>query len=200
MSQFSQKYYKHYIVKGSDEIVEVSFWHRIGVLQAIILLLLFLLLILLLFVCSKCNCFIQNRTDVMTQKRFNTEILSTSQEEKEQIPRKKEQSQQTKTLTLQEKIPKQVLPDISQLVPKSEVTLEEYMYYVNDTSNGYPKYVDKSSNRIIKEYKPPCARPDCPVSGISQEEKMNYVNWLNEMGETKYKIKETGKGFRVEAK
>jgi len=99
--------------------------------------------------------------------------------------------------TLEDKIPKKVLPKFSQLVPKEEVKLSDYMYYVNDTGEGYPKFVDKKTNRIIKEYKPTCATLECPISGITPKDKEDYLQWLNEMSDTKYEAVTTDKGFLV---
>jgi hypothetical protein len=50
---------------------------------------------------------------------------------------------------------------------------------------------------MIKEYKPVCSRMDCPVSGISAENKVAYINWLNTMSNKTCKLQDTDKGFKV---
>jgi len=164
MSQFSQKYYKHYFVPKKRELKEDEFefwaWSRTYRFFEIIIIL--LLLLILFCVCSQCT---QNRATPMATSSYTqvssavVEVpkmsLSNAKEKKEpkkEKTQKKPQEQvQTKSVTLEDKIPKRVLPELSKLIPKKEVTLEQYMYYVNDTNEGFPSYVDKSTNRIIKE-------------------------------------------------
>jgi len=210
MSQFSQKYYKHYFVPKKRELKEDEFefwaWSRTYRFFEIIIIL--LLLLILFCVCFKSA---QNRATPMTTSSYSqvssaaVEVpkisLSNTKEKKEpkeEKTQKKPQEQvQTKSLTLEDKIPKRVLPELSKLIPKKEVTLEQYMYYVNDTNEGFPSYVDKSTNRIIKEKKPSCATLDCPVSGITKADKNAYAEWLSEQGSVKYKVLESGSSFKV---
>jgi hypothetical protein len=191
MSQFSQKYYKHFIVEDNN-IVEVSFWKRVGILQSIIGFLLFLLFALLLLVCITCHCSLHNSNDnCITQLPVSTITYK---------PKKTNLTEEKKVeITLEEKIPKKVLPKLSELIPKREVTLEDYMYFVNDTKSNYPKYIDPATNRMIKEYRPICSRLDCPVSEISAENKVAYIDWLNTMSNKTYKLNDTDKGFKVVA-
>ena len=196
MSQFSQKYYKHYIVK--DDAVEViSFWMRTRVLQGTILSLLLLLFLALLLFCTKCGCATHT---TQTRKIQEKETITVVHPKIKKVEKKSEKTEQKESpkLTLEEKLPKRVLPQADKLLPKEEVSIEDYMYFVNDTKNGYPKFVDVETNRMIKEYKPTCSKLDCPISGVSKENQKAYIDWLNTMSDKEYKIQETDKGFRVE--
>lgn len=202
MSQFSQKYYKHYFVgkKREVESTEFDFWvwsNRYKFFEIIVIL---LLLLILFCVCTQCS---QTSQTQMLNKDYTQRSISFGMDitaatdvkdvgDESLVPKEK-----VPALTLEEKIPQLVLPELSKLIPKKEVTLEEYMYYVNDTKQGFPSYVDEKTNRMIKEKRPSCKGVECPVSGISQEDKQAYSQWLSERGSVKYKVVETSKGFFI---
>lgn len=217
MSQFSQKYYKHYITKKEDIVEERSYysWFTTDsltntILKWLLILLLFALLLFLLKQLLNCNSFSSSPSLSLQSTQVKTTAVGPiQQEEKPQEENSQEEKSQEdqsleKTLqeeytyyTLEEKIPIHVLPELSKIIPKEEVTLEQYMYYVNDTKEGYPDYVDPATNRIIKEKKPKCEKLDCPVTHITQTDKINYTQWLSELSQSKYKFTDSQNGFRV---
>lgn len=195
MSQFSQKYYKHYRIEKKEVVDNVGFfvWFREesltgSILRWLLILLLFSLLLLLMRQMFSCN---TPNTPVVSVLKQATTSNTTAQESP------KETVAEPDKYMLEEKIPTHVLPELSKILPKEEVTLEQYMYYVNDTKMGYPDYVDQQTNRIIKEKKPNCEKLDCPVSGIKQKDKKNYAIWLSELSQSEYKATDTPKGFKV---
>jgi hypothetical protein len=99
--------------------------------------------------------------------------------------------------TLEEKIPKRVLPQYGRLIPHGKVTLEKYMYFANDTKGNYPSYVDKATNRFIKELRPSCKTLDCPVVGLSQKNKAAYRNWISTLSSKNYKVVDDGDNFEL---
>ncbi|MDF1878140.1 SUMF1/EgtB/PvdO family nonheme iron enzyme [Sulfurimonas sp. SAG-AH-194-C20] len=196
MSQFSQKYYKHYFVGKKKEVesIEFDFWvwsNRYKFFEIIVIL---LLLLILFCVCTRCV-EPSHRSISFGMDTPDVSLASQQHDMKRNeppVPKKK-----APLLTLEEKIPKLVLPELSKLIPKKEVTLQEYMYYVNDTNKGFPSYIDAQTNRMIKEKRPSCKGVECPVRGISQEDKQAYAEWLSEQGSAKYKVVETSKGFFI---
>ena len=99
--------------------------------------------------------------------------------------------------TLEEKIPKRVLPHYGRLIPHGKVTLEKYMYFANDTKGNYPPYVDKATNRFIKELRPSCKTLDCPVVGLSQKDKDAYKSWISTLSSKNYKVVNDGDKFEL---
>lgn len=202
MSQFSQKYYKHYFVgrKKDLESTEFDFWvwsSRYKFFEIIVIL---LLLLILFCVCSQCS---QDRGSSVSKQQLSMQTVSSVPLSPITLKSKMQSSkfeEKEQTLTLQEKLPKLVLPELSKLIPKKEVTLEEYMYYVNDTNKGFPSYVDNKTNRMIKEKRPNCKSVECPVSGISKADKQAYSQWLSEQSGVAYTLVETSKGFFISQK
>lgn len=191
MSQFSQKYYKHYFIAKKREVQssEFDFWiwsSRYKFFEIIVIL---LLLLILFCVCSDC---LHKKELPMPTQKHTTEALESTTLSTITLRPKLPSSE-----TFEEKLPKQVLPELSKLIPKEEVTLEKYMYYVNDTKQGYPNYVDAKTNRMIKEKRPSCKGVECPVSGITQADKQDYAQWLSEQSGVEYKVTETSKGFLI---
>jgi len=183
MSQFSQKYYKHYFIEKKREVnlTGFDFWIWSDRYKFFEILVILLLLLILFCVCTQCL----HKTELSVPRQQQHSIVTTATTTLSTI------------ITLEEKLPKQVLPELSKLIPKKEVTLEEYMYYVNDTKQGYPNYVDANTNRMIKEKRPSCRGVECPVSGISKQNKLEYAKWLSEQSGVEYKVVETSKGFLI---
>lgn len=196
MSQFSQKYYKHYRIEKKEVVDDVGFfaWFREesltgSILRWLLILLLFSILLLLMREIFSCNT--PNNPAVSTLKQVPTTNETVQESPKETLA-------EPDKYTLEEKIPTHILPELSKILPNEEVTLEQYMYYVNDTKTGYPDYIDQQTNRIIKEKKPNCETLDCPVNAISQKDKENYAAWLSELSHSEFKVINTSKGFKVE--
>ena len=195
MSQFSQKYYKHYFVRKKREVEpsEFDFWVWSSRYKLFEIIVICLLLLILFCVCRECN---QAKVSAGVQQQAMLQTV-TSVPSSPTTPSSIPMQSRAEVFTLQEKIPTQVLPELSKLIPKEEVTLEEYMYYVNDTKQGYPSYVDAKTNRMIKEKRPSCQGMECPVSGITQADKQEYAQWLSEQSGVEYKVAETPKGFLI---
>ena len=205
MSQFSQKYYKHYHVGKKKEVVsdEFDFWEWSRKYRFFEMIIIFLLLLILFCLCYRYPVSQQGmlvykaQTSNIQDIKVDETIHKNDSKEEQKLKEEQRQKKQEQALTLQEKIPKRVLPELSKLIPKKEVTLEEYMYYVNDTKQGYPNYVDSSTNRMIKERRGSCKTVECSVSAITQEDKAQYAQWLSEQGSINYRVVDNGSSFRV---
>jgi len=185
MSQFSQKYYKHYkIEKKDDEVLpqEFEFWVWTRDYRIFELIIIALLLLILFCVCQKKSIVAPLHTVVQTQQH----IQST---QKDAVITKVEQN--ASVAVLQEKIPHLVLPDLENIVPKGIVSLQDYMYFAYDTDENYPNFIDPQTGRIIKEKRPKCVKPECPVTQITQKDKEAYVQWLAEMTNKEFTLTNT---------
>jgi len=205
MSQFSQKYYKHFVNKKAEVVEEVEYYTWYSRINWLDLLFKLLVIALLLF------CIFSNRsayfgsnstvsTPTLAQVPKNAP-LEVSQVEVQLENETEQNSELTyKNLTLENKIPKHILPELSKIISQKEVTLEQYMYYANDTNQGYPSYIDKITNRVIKERKPKCAELECPVVGVSEQDKHNYAKWISELSQKEYVAKSSSIGFMIKPK
>ena len=192
MSQFEQKYYKHYHVKSEqtpphEESFDFFVWTRkYRVFEMIIILLLLLILL--------CMCF---KTGPLTNSAISFPSVS-SYSEGIQRPDTYVQGDGSSP-TLGFKYSKKVLPPSDQLVNKGgqSISLGQYMYFAHEKEGSYPDFIDPTTNRVIEEKKPSCFTPECPATGISQEDKEAYALWVEGMTHTSYAIKNTSKGFSL---
>jgi len=194
MSQFSQKYYKHYkIEKKDDEVLpqEFEFWVWTRDYRIFELIIIALLLLILFCVCQKKSVVAPLHSVVQTQRH-----IQKTQEDK--VRTKVEQN--ASVTVLQEKIPHLVLPDLENIVPKGIVSLQDYMYFVYDTNANYPIFIDPQTGRIIKDKRPQCVQPECPVTQITQKDKEAYMQWLAEMTNKEFTLTNTKNGFIVREK
>lgn len=173
MSQFSRKYYnldykRNEVEKFTAQEEGVwEFWRVWGLFEYSVIA---LLIAILLCVCFKDN----GATNTTTQKIIYTPTPVKSVEPKEVM-------QQTHQ-TLGEAYPKKVLP--SSVVPKGAVTIEDYLYFADDTQAHYPDFIDPATHRLIKEKAPKCYKPECPLQdGVSVESLNAYTRWVSQQSQ-----------------
>ncbi len=77
-------------------------------------------------------------------------------------------------------------------VMSSEVTFREYSYFTNIHNEHLPEYRNKSKHdvnmNVNSPYRNTCFDKDCPVVGISVEDIIAYIEWLNNKTGDSYKI------------
>jgi len=194
MSQFSQKYYKHFKIEpqtkkptSQEEVFTFWVWSRQYRIFEIIVI---LLLLLILF----CICNTSTKTTVIKEI---TPVVTTVSTVNSKQNIEKNTTVPKKTFTLEEKIPHLVLPDTHEIIPSGTVTLQDYMYFAYDTDSQYPNFIDPGTKRVIKEKKPKCATLDCPITKLSQQNRQAYLQWLETMTNKKLRIEETNDGFKI---
>ena len=207
MSQFSQKYYKHYYVsKKRDVLKEVDieekrgFWYWTRHYRIFEIIIIFLLLLILYCLCIRGGIGLGlGGFSLGSGLPYGGVSTQTTQSTQHKSIQKEEQRANTNVVSLGEKYPTKVLPDAQKLIPKgdTEVTLDDYMYYVNDTKQGYPKFIDPKTNRLIKDKKPPCYEPQCPINAISKQNQQDYANWLSSLTQQSYSVEQTSNGFKL---
>ena len=199
MSQFPKKYYRHFYVsdappakKEDDETVWLRWWARgwvrctlFGSFAGIVTSALLWLLLPRLFI------------PAVSAAGHVPQVVSTAPVAAEK-DEKSAASSSAAARELGARLPVTVLPPLQRLLPENEVTLGQYMYYVNDTRRGFPDFVDPDTNRIIVGKAPECARLDCPVTGIGESDKRAYARWLEALSGETFRVVDTPAGFRVE--
>jgi hypothetical protein len=80
--------------------------------------------------------------------------------------------------------PDLILPDAAQLAPEpgEPVTLRHYLYFAREHGGDLPSYIDPDGYRLIAEKAPECAELSCPVTGVSPDAMRRYTDWLADMG------------------
>lgn len=172
MSQFSRKYYNlDYKRKQSVNQIHTEqkvweFWRVWGLFEYGV----FGILLLILF----CICFKEGGV-----------VHAVTQTPK--------QHQKSQDKTLGEAYPKKVLP--SSVLPSGVITIEDYLYFADDTGEHYPNFIDPATHRLIKEKAPQCYKPECPLQeGIDIQSLDAYVKWASEQSHEKlYLVRENGK-------
>jgi len=83
--------------------------------------------------------------------------------------------------------PAHVLPE-NPLPPKTmvkgkevygPVSLQDYLYFADETGAAYPDYVDAKTKQLIKAKAGECHSFDCPLHGIPKEQLETYLKWVN---------------------
>jgi len=207
MSQFEQKYYKHYRIKpkkltAEDEVEYFEFWSWSRQYRLFEIIVILLLTAILLCLCLKCGGIstpgISSNTSLTMpslsrgDKDIGGDFPSVSG-----IKSKDQSLDKVQTKELGLRYPVKVLPDTQKLTPANDkmVSIKDYMYYVHETKNGYPNFIDKETSRLILSKKPTCYKAECPVIGINKEDKLAYVSWLESITHERYTIKSQKTGF-----
>jgi len=223
MSQFEQKYYKHYHVKSPKKIEIASekyvwdFWSWSKHYRFFEILIILLLLLILLCLCFRCggSMGVSGSTTLSMPSLsvpvvgvggmalsgnaggvIGDEVISPAGGGSDTQGSQKNSEKQEK---LGMKYSTRVVPEADQLIPSgnSNVTIEEYMYYAHETGEGYPNFIDATTSRAITSKQPECYTPSCPVVGITQSDKENYVAWLEKVTHGDYEIVNMADGFRL---
>ena len=234
MSQFEQKYYKHYLTKEKrsphEELSELNtqkftWWHKWGVFEYLTL---FLLLAILLCLCFRCggaslgNGLSLNSTAMTLPQPTLLAIVPAvgggavlGGSAMGQLPQGEERAgssessnvpqpstSPTDSAELGERFPAKVVPKVATLLQNigKPVSIEDYLYFAHETQSGYPDFIDPESSRMIVSKKPACFKPDCPVTGISQNDKKAYASWLSKLTHTDYTVYNQKNGFVLDIK
>ena len=227
MSQFEQKYYKHYHVKSPKKIDLPSeeytwdFWSWSKRYRLFEILVVLLLLLILLCLCFRCSGNVGVGSSVAmpslsvpvvgvggvggmalagtTGGVIGDEVISPAGGSSGTQGKLKHSEKQEK---LGMKYSTRVVPEARQLAPSgnSNVTIEEYMYYAHETGEGYPNFIDATTSRAITSKQPECYTLSCPVIGITQSDKENYVTWLEKVTHGNYEIINMADGFRLKSR
>jgi formylglycine-generating enzyme required for sulfatase activity len=76
---------------------------------------------------------------------------------------------------------------------KYEVTIKQYMKFVNETKSHYPKWLEEGSQHHIKTgshsyYKKFVSDENCPIVGVSWNDALAYCEWLSNKTGVKFKL------------
>jgi formylglycine-generating enzyme required for sulfatase activity len=74
----------------------------------------------------------------------------------------------------------------------TKVSIKEYFYFANDNESDFPDFWNNSKHNIRdnknSKYHNICLDADCPIVGISHENIMKYITWLNLRTKKKYDL------------
>jgi formylglycine-generating enzyme required for sulfatase activity len=79
-------------------------------------------------------------------------------------------------------------------VGKYEVTIKEYMKFVEETNSNHPEWLEKGNSYNIKTgsnknyYKKMCRDNNCPIMGVSWKNAKAYAEWLSRKSGKKFSL------------
>jgi len=95
-------------------------------------------------------------------------------------------------------LPKNPLPSKTLLDGKEAygpLTIEEYLYFADDTGGDYPAFIDRNSRYGIVEKMPKCAKQECPMTTLSPKSKDAYESWISKQTSQELHLKSTKDGY-----
>jgi len=208
MAQFGNKYSRHYHVgdkntRLQDSYAEEEEWWFYSWSSRYRLFEIIVIILLLLILFCVCRNSMGNSSSVISvpgtsisTPQIQMPSLEIPSPSINTVSAKKETQEM---LLLEEVYVQRVLPPSSELLPvfdetsgkaKRVVSIDDYMYYVNDTKQDYPDFIDPQSLRVIKSKAPECYKPECAIKNLSLKQQNNYLEWINNVTQRQFSLQD----------
>ncbi len=195
MSQFTQKYYKQNYTPSNEKVWVWEFWRRWGLYEYLVL---FLLILILLCVCTKTG---SGHDTANTNAALHTAtvnsgktVRSPSDKPKDERPELATRSYPVKVLP-SDPLPKKRVTTKEGQTLYGPVTIEEYLYFADDTQSHYPEFMDPLSRHVYLRKSPQCARLSCPIKGLRPVDEQAYLEWVNRQSKKEMVLKKNSDGY-----
>ena len=193
MSQFDNKFTRHYHTpkeSRGDEVVEWTIRDYIKNYYLFEIAVILLLLLILFCICTQKSCS-KNSTPTEATKQTKVFTPTPTKSEKE-VPK-------SESILLGKKYPEYVLPSLKELLPTVDepLSIQKYMYFVHDTQSNYPNFIDAKTSRYILSKKPECYTEECSIASLTKENQKAYIEWLEKMTKEHFSIQKRDKYYYI---
>ncbi len=210
MSQFSYKYYRHNYSKNETQELKGNafddrswtFWRVWGIYEWLTLLALFAIAVLLFFLLSNSNhtreivhtSYVTPSEHVLPARVHTVSPVATSAIEQvnEKSSPLKEMEKKSLYHYAKKVLPASPLP-VQRVMLNGKagygpVSIDEYLYFVRETSIPYPNFIDSKTSNLMVNKAPKCYTSDCVVYGIENLQKEFYAIWISQITGHKFSV------------